>query len=129
MPNVNWQFQAAIPGGPSVLLNQPSIPIEAYDVAAVDIAPGASNVDVRIQPSSGAGDVLFVAVSSSVYDHGINYTVDALTDKHVLDGPHVLLGSGAVGLLNSSASPQKLVFNNTSTQKASVQVVVGRKVP
>jgi hypothetical protein len=129
MPNVNWQFQAAIPGGPSVLLNQPSIPIEAYDVAAVDIAPGASNVDVPIQPSSGAGDVLFVAVSSSVYDHGINYTVDALTDKHVLDGPHVLLGSGAVGLLNSSASPQKLVFNNTSTQKASVQVVVGRKVP
>ena len=129
MPNVNWQFQAAIPGGPSVLLNQPSIPIEAYDVAAVDIASGASNVDVPIQPSSGAGDVLFVAVSSSLYDPGINYTVDALTDKHVLDGPHVLLGSGAVGLLNSSASPQKLVFTNTSAQKASVQVVVGRKVP
>jgi hypothetical protein len=26
MPNVNWQFQAAIPGGPCVLLNQPYIP-------------------------------------------------------------------------------------------------------
>jgi hypothetical protein len=129
MPNVNWQFQAAILGGPSVLLNQPGIPIAAYDVAAVDVAPGASGVDVPIQPSSSAGDVVFLVVSSSVYDPGINYTVDALTDKHVLDGPHVLLGSGAVGLLNSSASPQKLVFNNTSAQKASVQVVVGRKLP
>lgn len=26
MHNVNWQFQAAIPGGPCVLLNQPGIP-------------------------------------------------------------------------------------------------------
>lgn len=129
MPNVNWQFQAAIPGGPSVLLNQPGIPIAAYDVAVVDVAPGASGLDVPIQPSSGAGDVVFLVVSSSVYDSGINYTVDALTDNHVLDGPHVLLGSGAVGFLNSSAPPQKLVFNNTSTKDANVQVVVGRKVP
>lgn len=129
MPNVNWQFQAAIPGGPSVLLNQPGIPVAAYDVAAVDIAPGASAVDVPIQPSTGAGDVVFLVVSSSVYDPGINYTVDALSVKNVLDGPHVLLGSGAVGFLNSSAPPQKLVFNNTSTKDASVQVVVGRKVP
>jgi hypothetical protein len=129
MPNVNWQFQAAIPGGPSVLLNQPGIPIAAYDVATIDIAPGASNVDVPIQPSSGAGDVVFLVVSSSLYDPGINYTVDALTVKHVLDGPHVLLGSGAVGFLNSSAPPQKLVFNNTSAKDANVQVVVGRKVP
>jgi hypothetical protein len=129
MPNVNWQFQAAIPGGPSVLLNQPGIAIAAYDVAEADIAAGASNVELPIQPSSGAGDVVFLVVSSSAYDPGINYTVDALPAAHVLDGPHVLLGSGAVGFLNSGAPPQKLVFNNTSANKASVQVVVGRKVP
>jgi len=129
MPNVNWQFQAAIPGGPSVLLNQPGIPIAAYDVAAVDVPPGASNVDVPIQPSSTAGDVVFLVVSSTAYDPGINYTVDALPAAHVLDGPHVLLGSGAVGFLNSSAPPQKLVFNNTTAKDANVQVVVGRKVP
>jgi hypothetical protein len=129
MPNVNWQFQAAIPGGPSVLLNQRAIPVAAYDVATVDVAPGASGIDVPIQPSTGAGDVVFLVVSSSVYDPGINYTVDALAVKNVLDAPHVLLGSGAVGFLNSSAPPQKLVFNNTSAKDASVQVVVGRKVP
>lgn len=129
MPNVNWQFQAAIPGGPSVLLNQPGITVAAYDVAAVDVAPGASNVALPIQPSSGAGDVIFLVVSSNLYDPGINYTVDALTVAHVLDGPHVLLGSGAVSFLNSSAPPQKLVFNSTATKDANVQVVVGRKVP
>jgi hypothetical protein len=129
MPNVNWQFQAAIPGGPSVLLNQPGITVAAYDVVTVDVAPGASNVSVPIQPSSGAGDVVFLVVSSSVYDPGINYTVDALNVAHALDGPHVLLGSGAAGFLNSSAPPQKLIFNNTTTKDASVQVVVGRKVP
>jgi len=128
MPNVNWQFQAAIPGGPSVLLNQPSIPIGAYDVAAVDIAAGGS-ADVPIQPSSTANDVVFLVVSSDVYDSTIKYTVDGLTPKYSLDGPHVLLGSGAVGFLNSSAPPQKLSFNNGSPQKATVQVMVGRNVP
>jgi hypothetical protein len=103
MPNVNWQFQAAIPGGPSVLLNQPGILIGACDVAAVDLAPGASGVNVPIQPLSSANDVVFLVVSSDVYDPGINYTVDALTAAHVLDGPHLLLGSGAVGFLNSRA--------------------------
>jgi hypothetical protein len=129
MTTINWQFQAAIPGGPSVLLNQPMLTVAAYDVAAVDVAAGASNVPLPIQPSSGAGDVIFLVVSSSLYDPGINYTVDALPAAHVLDGPHVLLGSGAVGLLNSSTPPQKLTFNSTAAKDANVQVVVGRKVP
>ena len=128
MPNVNWQFQGAIPGGPSALLNQPGIPIAAYDVAAVDIAAGAS-ADVSIQPSSTANDVVFLVVSSDMYNPAIKYTVDALAVKYMLDGPHVLLGSGAVGFLNSSAPPQKLSFDNGSAKKATVHVMVGRKVP
>jgi hypothetical protein len=127
MSNVNWQFQAAIPGGPSLLLNQPGIPIGAYDVASVDLAAGASGINVPIQPSSSANDVVFLVVSSDAYDAGTSYTVDALPATHALDGPHVLLGSGAVGFLNSSAPPQKLVFS--TTKKASVQVTVGRNVP
>jgi hypothetical protein len=116
MPNVNWQFQAAIPGGPSVLLNQPGITVAAYDVSNVTVPAGSSNVDVPIQPSSGTGDVIFLVVSSSLYDPGVNYTVDALTAAHVLDGPHILLGSGAVGFLNSSA-PRKNSFSTTRQPK------------
>jgi hypothetical protein len=129
MPNVNWQFQAAIPGGPSVLLNQPGITVAAYDVAAVDIPASTNNFDVPIQPAAGTGDVIFLVISSDTYGTGINYTVDALGVTHALDGPHVLLGSGAVSLLNTSAPPQALKFNNTLTKDINVQVVVGRKVP
>src|ERR1700761_2040659 len=118
MPNVNWQFQAAIVGGPAVLLTEPGIAVAAYDVAPVDIAAGGANVGVPIHPSSVAGDVNFLVVSSSLYDPGLSYTVDALPAVHVLDGPHVLLGSGAVGLLNSSAPPQKLTFSSTAAKDA-----------
>src|SRR5579864_2551538 len=113
MGNITWQFQAAIPGGPAFTINQPNIPVSAYDVAAVTIPASTSGVAVPIQPSTGAGDVVFLVVSSSLYDAGVSYTVDALGASHVLDGPHMLVGSGAVGLLNNTAPPQKLTFNNT----------------
>src|SRR5262245_59778487 len=101
MSNINWQFQATIPGGPVVILNQPSIPLEAYDVATLTIPAGTPNVAVPIQPSAAAGDVVFLVISSSIYDAGVTYTVDGLSAVHDLDGPHVLLGSGAVSFLNS----------------------------
>jgi hypothetical protein len=129
MSNINWQFQATIPGGPVLILNQPAIPLGAYDVASLTIAAGTSNVAVPIQPSATAGDVIFLVVSSSIYDAGVNYTVDALPAVHALDGPHVLLGSGAVSFLNNTAPPQKLTFNNTLTKDINLQVIVGRKIP
>lgn len=87
MSNINWQFQANIAGGPVLILNQPAIPLDAYDVATLTIKKGASKVAVPIQPSATAGDVVFLIVSSSIYDAGVTYTVDALPEVHALDGP------------------------------------------
>ncbi len=129
MSNINWQFQAAIPGGPAVTVNQPNVAVDAYDVAAVTVPATTNNFAVPIQPGTGAGDVVFLVISSSQYDAGISYTVDALGAAHVLDGPHMLVGAGAVSLLNSTAPPQKLTFNNTLANDINVQVVVGRKIP
>jgi hypothetical protein len=129
MTNITWQFQAAVPGGPSLTINQPSIQVSGYDVAAVTIPASASNFAVPVQPSSVAGDVILMIVSSSKYDAGISYTVDAVGVNHVLDGPHILLGSGAVSFLNAGAPPQKLTFNNTLTSEVSVQILAGRKIP
>src|SRR5215470_8140134 len=126
--NINWQFQATIPGGPVVILNQPSITLEAYDVASLTIKAGASGVAVPIQPSALAGDVVFLVISSSIYDPGVTYIVDGGGTAHDLDGPHVLLGSGAVSLL-SATPPQTLTFSNGLTKDINLQVVVGRKVP
>jgi hypothetical protein len=129
MSNITWQFQATIPGGPAFTLNQPNIPFEAYDVVELTIPASTTNVAVAIQPSTGAGEVVFLVVSSSQYDAAVSYTVDAIGTSHVLDGPHVLLGSGAVSLLNDATAPQKLTFDNTLTKDINVKVVVGRKVP
>jgi hypothetical protein len=127
MVNINWQFQTMIPGGPAFTLNQPNIPVDGYDVVAVTV-PAGKTVAVPIQPSSPSGDVVFLVVSSSQYDPKLTYTVDTLTVAHAVDGPHMLVGSGAVGLLNSAASPQLLTFDNTLANDVDVQVVVGRKI-
>jgi hypothetical protein len=127
MNNITWQFQATIPGGPALTLNQPSIAIQAYDVASATIAPGVSAVAVTVQPSSTTGDVVFVAVSSDLYGAELTYTVDGSSDVHALDAPHVLLGAGAVGFMNGGAPPQKLTFSSGLDDNANVQIVVGRK--
>src|SRR5205809_163253 len=103
MVNINWQFQTTIPGGPSFIINQPAIQVDAYDVVSAKIAAGASGTAVPIQPSSGSGSVVFLVISAAQYDTKLSYTVDKVKDTRVLDGPHLLVGSGAAALLNSSA--------------------------
>src|SRR3974377_633230 len=106
MSNINGQFQATIPGGPVVILNQPIIPVDAYDVVSLTMKAGTSNVALPIQPSVTAGDVVFLIISSNIYDVGVNYTVDGLSAVHDLDGPHVLLGRGAASFPTKPAPPQ-----------------------
>jgi len=129
MSNITWQFQASIPGGPAFIISQPNIAVAAYDVASATIAAAASNVDVVVQPSSTTGDVVFVVVSSDVYDPGLTYIIDGGADVHALDAPHVMLGAGAVGFMNGGAPPQTLTFTSTLAKDANIQVIAGRKNP
>lgn len=129
MSDITWQFQASIPGGPAFLITQPSITVAAYDVASATIVAGVSNVDVAVQPSSTPGDVVFVVVSSDVYDSGLTYTIDGGADTHALDAPHVMLGAGAVGFMTGGPPPQTLTFSSTLTKDANIQVIAGRKNP
>ena len=129
MSNITWQFQASIPGGPAFTITQPNIAVAAYDVASATIGAGASNIDVVVQPSSTPGDVVFVVVSSDTYDPGLTYIIDGGATKHAVDGPHVMLGAGAVGFMNGGAPPQKLTFSSTLAKDANIQVVAGRKTP
>lgn len=129
MVNINWQFQTTIPGGPAFILNQPALQVDAYDVVTAKITATATNIAVPIQPSSGAGNVLFLIVSAGQYDAKLTYTVDKIKNTLTLDGPHMLVGSGAVSLLNSNAPPQTLTFSNGTATDINVQIVVGRKLP
>jgi len=129
MSNITWQFQATIPGGPAFTFNQPSIAVQAYDVASATIASNGPSVAVNVQPSSTTDDVVLVVVTSDIYGDKLTYKVDASTATHALDAPHVLLGAGAVGFMNAGAPPQTLTFSNTLAKDANVRVVVGRKNP
>lgn len=96
--------------------------VDAYDKISVDVADQA-NVEVEIQPG-GAGSIQLLVVTSSVYGADIKYTVNADTTDRVLDQPHVLVGTGSVGLFGEE--PEKLVFDNTTGQDARIQILVGR---
>ena len=129
MSDIKWQFQASIPGGPALLITQPDIAVGAYDVASATIAAGAVKVDVVVQPSSTAGDVVFLVVESDLYGAGLTYTIDGAATANALDAPHVMLGAGAVGFMNGGAPPQKLTFSSTLPHDATITVIAGRKKP
>jgi len=129
MSEITWQFQASIPGGPALSLAQPNIVVGAYDVASATIKAVTSNIDVVVQPSSSAGDVVFMVVSSDIYDSGLTYKIDGGATTHALDAPHVMLGAGSVGFMNGGTPPQRLTFSSTLAKDVNIQVVAGRKNP
>ena len=124
--NLSWAFNVAVPGGPRMsLVNTPEIKVDAYDLVTVTLPASATKVAVNLQPSSTAGDVVLLALESSAYDKTVTYDPGGVT--HALDGPVLLVGPGAVGLLGTTP-PTKLTFDNGLTKPITVQIFVGRKV-
>lgn len=124
---VNWSFASRIDGGPQLSESQPPIEVTAYDyikeVLLAPVAPATSTTtDVNLQ--SGTNPQMVVVLASK-YTDKVKYKVDAAAADHVLDGPHIFMGTGAVAFLGS-ASPKKLTFTNSSTDAITVQVFVGR---
>jgi hypothetical protein len=118
---INWTFTAQVAGGPRVT-QAAAVDVEAYDKTEVVIGAGATDVEVEVP--SGTTGVLFVLVSSDVYDPAITYTFNAGTTDIPLDGPHLLIGKGAVSLLG--ATPEKLTISNGMAADATISVLVGR---
>ncbi len=124
--NVNWKFQAAVQGGPTLAMDQPPISVAAYDVIQATIPATTSSFIVHVQPAGTAGDVIFFALSSSKYDPGLTYKVNAVATSHTFDGPLLLIGSGAMSLLDAMP-PQMLTLDNSLASPVDIQILVGRK--
>lgn len=120
---INWSFSVAAVDGPRVY-GSDAVDVDAYDKASVALAAGDTNVDVQVQPSNTAGRVRVLVIGSSAYDADITFSADAGTTTFGLDGPVVLIGAGAVGLL--ADAPQTLRFSNTTTGAVTVDILVGR---
>src|SRR5215211_1877760 len=95
----------------------------ASDKISVTVPDATSDLEVEIQPG-GAGSIKLLVVKSSVYGEDLKYTINADATDHVLDEPHVLIGTGSVGLYG--AEPTKLVFDNALGEEAKLQILVGR---
>jgi len=122
---IAYQATVAVPNGPSISSSR-SVEVEAFDLVEVELAAGAADVEVEVQPGA-AGQVKFLAVTSTRYGPEISYKVNSAsaTETHSLDQPHVLAGEGAVSMLD--AAPEKLFMSNASTDTdVTVQVLAGR---
>ncbi len=117
-------ISADVASGPK-LKESRTLTIDAYDKISVDVPNGTSDLDVELQPGA-AGSIQLLIVKSTLYGDDLKYTVNADTTDHVLDQPHVLVGTGSVGLYGEE--PTKLVFDNAmgDGQDAQVQILVGR---
>jgi len=114
-------ISAIVGAGPKLKENR-TLAVDAYDKISVDV-PNTETLDVEIQPG-GTGAVKLLVVKSSVYGPDLKYTVNALTADHVLDQPHVLIGTGSVALFTEE--PEKLAFDNQTGEDAQIEILVGR---
>jgi hypothetical protein len=96
--------------------------VDAYDKISVEV-PDQEKLEVEIQPGA-VGSIQLLVVQSSVYGADLKYTVNADATDRIVDQPHVLVGTGSVGLFGEE--PEKLTFDNKTGQAAQIQILVGR---
>jgi hypothetical protein len=101
-----------------------AIEVEATDVIRITVEAGAEDKEVEVQPGS---EVRVLFISPDPPSEKLNYATESgATERHTLDEPHLLPGTGAVGLLGGNAPPTSLFFTNEGAVDASVTILVGR---
>ena len=116
---LNWSFAARVVGGPTIQ-RAGDVDVEAYVKLRVTIKKGASQ-DVEVFPGAGGAAQLLV-ISPAVPSEKLTYEVG--NAKVPLDGPHIMIGSGAVGMLGAKVGTLK--FENKTAQDAEIEIIAGR---
>ena len=122
MPETIVLTISAIVGAGPKLKESRTLAVDAYDKISVDVADQAK-LAVELQPGGG-GSIQLLLVKSSLYGADLKYTVNSDTTDRVLDQPHVLVGTGSVGLFGME--PKKLTFDNKTGQDAQIEILIGR---
>lgn len=122
MPETIVLTISAIVGAGPKLKESRTLAVDAYDKISVDV-PEQAKLAVELQPGGG-GSIQLLLVKSSVYGADLKYTVNSDTTDRVLDQPHVLIGTGSVGLFGME--PKKLTFDNKTGQDAQIEILIGR---
>ena len=114
---INWNFVTKVLHGPSVSANDSITDVDAYDKFDIDLADSVTQT-VNLVPT---GSISLLVISPNTPDADLSYDLDG--SPVALDGPHVLIGSGAVGLLGGATS---LTFTNNTGADAGIEILVGR---
>ena len=117
---IRWNVTARVDAGP-VLEAADAIDADAYDKLEVTIPDGANKQPINIAPVKWPS-VLFLALNPRKTSPSLNYDLNGT--KIPIDGPHFLVGSGAVKLLGTGDATLK--FSNTSGADATIDILVGR---
>jgi hypothetical protein len=116
---LKWTFAARVLGGPTIG-GGGELEIDGYVKLAVTIEKDLTQ-EVEIFPGAG-GSAQIVVISPAKPDPKLTYKLG--TDDVPLDGPHVLIGSGAVGMLGNKVS--SLEFTNKTDADAEISILAGR---
>lgn len=117
--SIDWNISARARGGP-LLASAGTLAADAYDKITVTIADTTTQT-VTVAPGKWTS-VSFLAVNPSKGGAKLTYKNGA-TDI-VLDGPHFLVGAGAVGLLGTGEA--SLAFTNKTGADVTIDILVGR---
>ena len=102
---------------------------EAYDVIEIQLAPGATDIEVDINPMVLAAAVHLLAIQCDVYKEvstsNVSFKVHSAANPAIkLDSALMLTGPGAVATL--LAAPDKLFFANTGAIAKNVTIMIAR---
>jgi len=113
---INWNFVLQALNGPSVS-GAGTLEMDAYDKIEVTITAGATQ-QVNLVPS---GTVSLLVINPVVPNADLSYDVGG--NAVALDGPHVLIGTGAVSLLGGA---RDLTFTNNTAADSTIEILLGR---
>ena len=113
---IKWNFVTQVLQGPRVSAAA-SISVDAYDKFDITIANTVTQT-VNLVP---ADSISLLVINPKTPHEDLSY--DLSGSPVALDGPHVLIGSGAVSLLGGATS---LDFTNSTGTDAVIEILVGR---
>lgn len=115
---IKWNFVTQVLQGPSVSAAGSIVNADAYDKFEVELLDTVTQV-VNLVPAGA--DISLLVINPKKPDAKLSY--DLSGTPVILDGPHVLIGKGAVSLLGGATS---LTFTNSTGADAVIEILVGR---
>jgi len=116
---VNWSYAVQVAGGP-VLAGAGVRAVDGYVKLSLTVPAGGTQ-SLEVLPGTG-GAVQVLVIAPGKPSDKLTYELDG--NDVPLDGPHVLIGAGAVSLF--AAKVGTLAFTNGTDEDAPIDVLAGR---